>query len=167
MSRTNRYSTPALAEPLIRVYVASTFEFWSVSREIILTMRTFTAGLNTKLMESEVDRAHMSTYIHHEEEAQGDEYWDEEEAPEYKTTSISHEHLPDGAISSSSATSLPTGCGAYITRRVNLKENLGRICETQRSVLDTKANPKSTHTTPRELEVNDDVAIQGEPDKYK
>jgi hypothetical protein len=36
-------------------------------------------------MESEVNRAHMSTYIHHEEEAQGDKYWDEEEAPEYES----------------------------------------------------------------------------------
>ena len=77
-------------------------EFWPVPREIILTMRTSEAGLNTKLMESEVDRAHMSTSIHHEEEAQGDEYWDEEEALEYKTTSISHEHLPNGAMSSPS-----------------------------------------------------------------
>ena len=64
MSRTNRYSTPALAEPLIRVYVASTVEFWSVPREIILTMRTFTADLNSKLIGLEVNRAHMSTYIH-------------------------------------------------------------------------------------------------------
>jgi len=42
----------------------------------------------------------MSTYIHHEEEAQGGEYWDEEEAPEYESKSILHGHLPDDAMSS-------------------------------------------------------------------
>ena len=75
-------------------------EFWPVPREIILTMRTFTADLHNELMASEVNRAHMSTYIHHEEEAQGDEYWDEEETPEYESTAISHMHLPNGAIGS-------------------------------------------------------------------
>ena len=39
-------------------------EFWHVPREIILTMRTFTADLNSKLIGLEVNRAHMSTYIH-------------------------------------------------------------------------------------------------------
>ena len=76
-------------------------ELWTVPRKIILTMRTCNSGplYQTYGIRSGF-RAHMSTSIHHEEEAKGGEYWDEEEAPEYESESIPHGHLPDDVMSS-------------------------------------------------------------------
>jgi hypothetical protein len=110
-------------------------------------------------MESEVNRAHMSTYIHHEEEAQGDEYWDEEEALEYETTSISHGHLPNDAISSPSCYIPNDIQGTEYTLRdgSSLKDNLTRVCKERQSVFNTKVNPEPAYVTPLKLEVDNDA----------
>jgi hypothetical protein len=108
-------------------------------------------------MESEVDRAHMSTYIHHEEEAQGDEYWDEEEAPEYETKSIPHGHLPDDAMSSKNCYIPPDiqGAGHKLRDGSTLKDNLERVSKTRLSVFNTKVSPEPAYVTPLQLEVDD------------
>jgi hypothetical protein len=95
-------------------------------------------------MESEVDRAHMSTYIHHEEEAQGDEYWDEEEAPEYESKSIPHGHLPDDAMNSKNCYIPPDIQGAEykLSDGSTLKDNLERISKARLSVFNTKVSPE-------------------------
>ena len=101
----------------------------------------------------------MSTYIHHEEEAQGDEYWDEEEALEYETTSISHEHLPNGAISSPSCYIPADIQGTEYTLRdgSTLKDNLTRVCTERQSVFNTKVSPEPAYVTPLKLEVDNDA----------
>ena len=85
-------------------------EYWPTSKEIILSMRTFTAGLHNKLIGSEVDRAHMSTYINQETDAQGDEYW-VEETPDYEIQSIPHVLHPSSAsgVDRNSDTCYPPG----------------------------------------------------------
>ena len=119
-------------------------------------MRTFTADLHHKLMASEVNRAHMSTYIHHEEEAQGDEYWDEEETPEYESTAISHMQLPNGAIGSPNCYIPPDIQGEDNVLRdgSTLKENLIHVCTQRLSVFNTKVSPEPAYVTPLKLQVD-------------
>jgi hypothetical protein len=104
-------------------------EYWPTPREIILSMRTFTAGLHNKLIGSEVDRAHMSTYINQETDAQGDEYW-VEETPNYEIQSIPHVLHPatvSGVDRNSDTCYIPPdiqGSGNHLNDGTNLQEAL-------------------------------------------
>ena len=99
----------------------------------------------------------MSTSIHHEEEAKGGEYWDEEEAPEYESESIPHGHLPDDVMSSKNCYIPPDIQGEEykLSDGSTLKDNLERISRARLSVFNTKVSPEPAYVTPLKLEVDD------------
>jgi hypothetical protein len=131
-------------------------------------MTCYDVEMHTKLMQAEENRAHMKSYIHFEQEAEGDDDLGEFE-PQYDI-----DELPSGpsqgsvppqvsdprGIQSTETMYIPPdirGGDILMNDGCTLKDWLTDICEDLKPVFNTKVRPTPALVTPMRLEVDESI----------
>jgi hypothetical protein len=125
-------------------------------------MRDYQVELHSKLVQSEENRAHMSTLINFEQEADGMEgleeydpsYLEPHECPTHNPASTRPGH--EGPTVSSSCYIPPDIRGDEVVMKngQTLKQSLTDVCNSLKRVFNTKVHPTPALVTPMKLEVD-------------
>jgi hypothetical protein len=125
-------------------------------------MTCYNVEMHNKLMQAEEHRTHMKSYIHFEQEAEGDDILEEHE-PLYDT-----DELSGGPSAGSNRPDVPSTETMYVPPDIRgedqlmsdgrtLKEWLTETCEDLKPVFNTKVRPTPALVTPMRLEVDESV----------